>query len=91
MALLGGVHSLIGPTLGAIVVGAGLEYFKNDYGDTQLHLVALGLLLVVIVLFLPDGIAPAVSGWIRRLGPQAASIRESTQEQLAAERAGSAS
>ena len=83
MSLLGGVHSLIGPTIGAIVVGAGIEYLKTYYGDTQLHLAALGMLLLLIVLFLPDGVVPAVSGWIRRFGPQAASIREFTQEQMA--------
>lgn len=88
MALIGGVHSLIGPTLGAIVVGAGLEYFKTDYGDTQLHLVGLGVLLVAVVLFVPDGIAPAVAGWIRRLGPEATAIREVSQEDLAAEQRG---
>jgi branched-chain amino acid transport system permease protein len=88
MALLGGVRSLIGPTLGAIVIGAGLEYFKTDYGDTQLHLVALGVLLVVVVLFVPDGIAPAIAGWIRRFGPEATSIREVTQGELADEQRG---
>src|SRR5262245_18743653 len=45
MALLGGVRHLFGPLLGALIVGAGLEYFKLAYGDTPLHLVATGLLL----------------------------------------------
>lgn len=89
MSLLGGVHTLIGPTIGAIVVGAGLEYIKTHYGDTQIHQLALGLLLVGIVLFLPDGVVPAVSGWIRRVGPRAASIRELSQQQLAAHDRGS--
>ena len=40
MALLGGVRSLFGPLLGAVIVGYALEYFKIEYGDTQFHLVA---------------------------------------------------
>jgi len=91
MALLGGVRSLFGPTLGAIVVGAGLEYFKTDYGDTQLHLVALGLLLMVVVLVVPDGIMPAIGDLIRRLGPEATSIRDVSQKQLVEEREGGSS
>ena len=33
MALLGGVRSLFGPLLGALVVGFALEYFKLEFGD----------------------------------------------------------
>jgi branched-chain amino acid transport system permease protein len=79
MALLGGVRHLFGPLLGALVVGAGLEYFKLEYGDTPLHLVATGLLLGVIVMITPDGVIPALSGLFRRwFGPREASIREVT-------------
>ena len=45
MSLLGGIRSLFGPLLGAVIVGYAVEYFKNQYGDTQFHLVAMGLLL----------------------------------------------
>ncbi len=82
MALLGGVRSLIGPAVGAVIVGTGLEYFKTYYGDTQLHLVALGLLLGVVVLFMPDGIVVAVGDAIRRFGPSGESIREVDQATL---------
>jgi branched-chain amino acid transport system permease protein len=83
MSLLGGIRSLFGPLLGAVVVGVAVEYFKSEYGDSQLHLVAMGVLLAVIVLFMPDGIIPSVSGWLARFRPQAASIREQTQGDLA--------
>ncbi|MEJ3745729.1 branched-chain amino acid ABC transporter permease [Actinomycetes bacterium KLBMP 9797] len=79
MALLGGVRHLFGPLLGALIVGAALEYFKVAYGDTQLHLVAAGLLLGIVVLFMPDGVIPALSDLHRRFfGPPAPSIREAT-------------
>jgi branched-chain amino acid transport system permease protein len=79
MALLGGVRHLFGPLLGALVVGSALEYFKLEYGDTPLHLVATGLLLGVVVMVAPDGVLPALSGLFRRwFGPRDASIREVT-------------
>jgi branched-chain amino acid transport system permease protein len=82
MSLLGGIRSLFGPVLGAVVVGYALEFFKAQYGDTQFHLVALGLLLALVVLFMPDGILPAIGSLINRFRPQAASIREVTAEEL---------
>ena len=82
MALFGGVRHLYGPLLGALVVGVGLEYFKLEFGDTQFHLVATALLLGVVVLFMPDGIIPAVQSLLKRLGPQDSSIREITAAEL---------
>lgn len=87
MSLLGGIRSLFGPLLGAVIVGYALEYFKSAYGDTQFHLVALGLLLAIVVLFMPDGIIPAVGSLIQRFRPQQASIREVSQAELAEQRA----
>lgn len=89
MALLGGVRHLFGPLLGAIVVGAGLEYFKVVYGDTPFHLVATGGLLGVVVVFMPEGVIPALTGLFRRwFGPREASIREVTAAALRDSRAG---
>jgi branched-chain amino acid transport system permease protein len=83
MALLGGVRHLFGPLLGALIVGSGLEYFKVEYGDTPLHLVATGLLLGVVVMFMPDGVIPAVAGLFARFfTPGEASIREVTAAEL---------
>jgi branched-chain amino acid transport system permease protein len=77
MALLGGARHLFGPLLGALIVGGGLEYSRFEYGDTPLHLVASGLLLAVVVMFVPDGVIPAVTQWVSRLfGPPQVSIRE---------------
>jgi branched-chain amino acid transport system permease protein len=83
MALLGGVRHLFGPLLGALIVGYALEYFKLQYGDTPLHLAATGLLLGVVVMFMPDGVIPAFANLLARLvGADEASIREVTAEEL---------
>lgn len=83
MALLGGVRNAFGPLLGALVVGFALQYFSVEYGDSPLHLAATGLLLAVVVLFVPDGVIPAlVQLSVRFLGGAQSSIREVTAEEL---------
>ncbi|WP_122818947.1 branched-chain amino acid ABC transporter permease [Nocardioides pantholopis] len=82
MSLLGGIRSLLGPVVGAVIVGYALEFFKAQYGDTQFHLVALGLLLALVVLFMPDGVLPALGSLVNRFRPQATSIREMTAGEL---------
>ncbi|GAA0486128.1 branched-chain amino acid ABC transporter permease [Paractinoplanes deccanensis] len=83
MALLGGVRNLFGPVVGALIVGSALEYFKVEYGDTPLHLVATGLLLALVVIFMPDGILPAIGDLFRRFDrTRRSSIREVTAAEL---------
>jgi branched-chain amino acid transport system permease protein len=80
MALLGGVRHLLGPVLGAVIVVPATEYFLVQLGETQIHLVATGLLLAIVVLVMPDGIIPAVAALRHRREPPAASIRERAAE-----------
>jgi branched-chain amino acid transport system permease protein len=84
MALLGGVRNLFGPLAGALIVGVALEYFKVEFGNTPLHLVATGVLLGLVVMFMPDGVLPAIGNLVRRLGrsEQQGSIREESAEEL---------
>ncbi|WP_220141493.1 branched-chain amino acid ABC transporter permease [Streptomyces sp. KM273126] len=83
MALLGGVRHLYGPLLGAVAVGYALEYAKVEYGDTPLHLVVAGLLLGVVVTFMPDGVIPAAGALLGRFRDSGGtSIREVTAAEL---------
>lgn len=86
MALLGGVRSLLGPLLGALIVVPTSEYFLAEFGASQLHLLATGLLLGIIVLVMPQGIIPALGGLVMRFSSPAPSIRE-TQDEPERERA----
>ena len=82
MSLLGGIRTLWGPVLGAAIIVPSTDYFLVRFGESQLHLVAAGALLAVVVLTMPQGIIPAV----RRLGRSkepAASIREHRPEPAA--------
>ncbi|MFC5829191.1 branched-chain amino acid ABC transporter permease [Nonomuraea insulae] len=67
MSLLGGVRHLYGPLLGALIVAPAGEYFLIALGETQIHLTATGLVLVLVVLFMPDGILARLTR--KRTGP----------------------
>jgi branched-chain amino acid transport system permease protein len=61
--IVGGLGTRIGPILGA----AGLAYLKFLLGQQSLidNTVLTGLILVLFVLFLPKGLAPAIAGFFR--------------------------
>jgi branched-chain amino acid transport system permease protein len=63
MAILGGKGTLWGPVIGAVIFHAAQELFWNYLFGWQR--VALGVLIVVIVVFFPQGIL----GWIRERRP----------------------
>jgi branched-chain amino acid transport system permease protein len=64
MALLGGIHSTWGPVFGGLVLGVLSEYLKLQipYG----HLLVYGAIIVVVTLFLPQGLSGTVRAWWRR-------------------------
>jgi branched-chain amino acid transport system permease protein len=65
MTILGGINHLAGPTLGALIVTLLPEMLR---GLQDYRLVANGLILVLIVLFLPQGLWDPVrwrQGWRR--------------------------
>jgi branched-chain amino acid transport system permease protein len=82
MALLGGVRSIYGPLLGALIIVPSTEYFLAKYGASQIHLLATGLLLAIVVLVMPQGVIPSFQSIVRRfLRAPSASIREVSDEQ----------
>jgi branched-chain amino acid transport system permease protein len=63
MTLIGGIGRLFGPTIGAFILTFGLEWLR-EFGEYRLLI--YGVLLVVIVMFLPRGIAGMRPGVLRR-------------------------
>ena len=61
MVLLGGIHSFVGPLIGAAVLYL-LQVFTNQY--TPYWPTVLGLILLVVVLVLPEGLV----GLAKRIG-----------------------
>jgi branched-chain amino acid transport system permease protein len=62
--MLGGAGTLLGPIVGAVLLQTANELFKNLFQEA--HLLIYGALIVVVVLFLPEGIVGTVAGWWRR-------------------------
>jgi branched-chain amino acid transport system permease protein len=61
ITMLGGAGTLLGPIMGSILLLSASEIFKNQFKES--HLLIYGILIVLVVLFLPEGIM----GGIRKL------------------------
>ncbi|MBC9732611.1 branched-chain amino acid ABC transporter ATP-binding protein/permease [Nocardioides sp. zg-578] len=69
--LIGGKATLWGPVLGAFLIEWLNETANNDWGGGNIRLFLFGGLLVVVVIFLPKGILPAIESglaWARTRG-----------------------
>jgi len=67
ITMLGGAGTLLGPIVGALLLISASELFKNQFQEVQLLI--YGILIVVVVLFLPEGIVGGLKqlwGQIRR-------------------------
>jgi branched-chain amino acid transport system permease protein len=67
MAFLGGLGTITGPVLGALIIEPGQLYLTIRYTNGYLSEILLGALFLVIVLFVPRGIVPTGGEWRRRL------------------------
>jgi branched-chain amino acid transport system permease protein len=67
-ALAGGRGTLYGPVVGAFIVGIGSEA-ATVYGGSSSRVLIFGLALMIIVLFLPDGLLPTFAKIWRRYRP----------------------
>lgn len=61
MAIVGGLGTVAGPVLGAVLLKLSSEIFRNEFA--QANLLIYGALLVIVILFMPDGLM----GGFRRL------------------------
>jgi branched-chain amino acid transport system permease protein len=67
MAFLGGLGTIVGPIIGALIIEPGQLYLTIRFTNGYLSEILLGVLFLVIVLFVPRGIVPTVGEWIKRL------------------------
>jgi branched-chain amino acid transport system permease protein len=67
MAFLGGVGTVSGPVLGALIIEPGQLYLTVRFTNGYLSEILLGALFLVAVLLVPRGIIPTGGEWIRRL------------------------
>jgi branched-chain amino acid transport system permease protein len=64
VTMLGGAGTLTGPIVGAVLLEPAQELFKNVFHEA--YLLIYGALIVLVVLFLPEGIVGTIAGRLRR-------------------------
>ncbi len=63
MVLLGGISTLVGPIIGAVILYVGNRILWVFWGDSPAYLVILGVAIMLVILFLPQGL---ISLWRKR-------------------------
>jgi branched-chain amino acid transport system permease protein len=92
MAFLGGLGTVAGPVLGALILEPAQQYFQAQVSGGYAFLIAYGALFLLVILFLPRGIIPTAAERItdlraRRRGreagggqPRAAEVGQPAEE-----------
>jgi branched-chain amino acid transport system permease protein len=61
MGFLGGIGTLIGPLLGALVLESLQQYLTQTFSGTGTYLIAYGILFLAVILLLPRGVVPTIT------------------------------
>jgi branched-chain amino acid transport system permease protein len=69
MVMLGGLGTIFGPAIGALLLIAFEEFVWRNF--LTIHAAALGFIIVVLILFLPNGIVPLLRERVARRGAPA--------------------
>ncbi|HZE06685.1 MAG TPA: branched-chain amino acid ABC transporter permease, partial [Solirubrobacteraceae bacterium] len=80
MAFLGGLGTIAGPLLGALVLESLQQYFTEQYGASQAYLIIYGALFLVVVLVLPRGVIPSIEELIGRRRARSAAAEPDSEE-----------
>src|SRR5215813_2357813 len=64
ITMLGGAGTLLGPIVGAALLLSAQEIFKNQFRES--HLLIYGILIVLVVLFVPEGIVGGIQQLFRK-------------------------
>jgi branched-chain amino acid transport system permease protein len=74
MAFLGGLGTITGPLLGALVLESLQQYLTQTFSSNATYLIAYGVLFLAVILVLPRGVVPSLAHWLERRRAQATSI-----------------
>jgi branched-chain amino acid transport system permease protein len=61
LVFVGGIGTLSGPVIGALLLIPLQQYFELQFGNLNLYLIAYGVLFILILRLLPAGIAPSIT------------------------------
>ena len=84
MTFLGGLGTLSGPVIGAVLLERAQLEFAYRFGASRLYLVLFSAVFLVVILILPRGIVPSVADLVRRWRRPAASDATTPAEQRVA-------
>ena len=72
MAFLGGLGTIVGPLLGALVLESLQQYLTQTFSSNATYLIAYGVLFLIVILLMPRGVVPGVSALLERRRTKAA-------------------
>jgi branched-chain amino acid transport system permease protein len=72
MAFLGGLGTIVGPLLGALVLESLQQYLTQTFSSNATYLIAYGVLFLIVILLMPRGVVPGVSELLERRRAKAA-------------------
>jgi branched-chain amino acid transport system permease protein len=61
MAFFGGIGTLLGPLLGALVLESLQQYLTQSFSGTGTYLIAYGVLFLAVIMLLPRGVIPTIA------------------------------
>jgi branched-chain amino acid transport system permease protein len=68
MSVLGGSRHWLGPAVGATAITTLLYAFISG-GEAMVGRAIVGLILIIAILWLPDGVIPAIQRWLKKRRP----------------------
>ncbi|MHB1906092.1 MAG: branched-chain amino acid ABC transporter permease, partial [Acidimicrobiales bacterium] len=66
MAFLGGLGTLFGPLLGALILESFQQWLTLSFSNSSLYLILFGALFLLVILFMPQGIVVFVRDRVTR-------------------------
>jgi branched-chain amino acid transport system permease protein len=82
MAFFGGLGTLTGPLLGALVLESMQQYLTQTFSSSATYLIAYGVLFLAVILLLPRGIIPGVTELINKRRTRADRVHEEREPTL---------
>jgi branched-chain amino acid transport system permease protein len=76
MVFLGGLGSIGGPVLGALILEPAQLWLAYNYGASRLYLVLYAAVFLLVILLMPRGIIPSVREWLAKRQTSAPAARE---------------
>jgi branched-chain amino acid transport system permease protein len=66
MAFFGGLGTISGPVIGALILEPVQQYITLRFTAGGFSLIAFGVLFLLVIRFMPEGIVPSLAGLLRR-------------------------